>query len=157
VIRAFIEATMGELFRSLLSFYEANAVVLNLMVLTYGLVMYLSWLNLVRIYRYLVVAVAKAIHLDSRLSAKSSAEKVAELIAIPWDEAVAASRFPLIGSQVMLLPMPKSAAAVERAIDREELYGHALAVLNGTHPNKIQPSFRKMWNKKKVSRKNAKH
>jgi hypothetical protein len=162
VILAFIEATMGPLFRSLLHFYEAHAVLLNLIVLTYGLVMYVSWLNLVRIYRYLVVAMAKRIHLDSRLSAKSSVDKVAELIAVPWEEAVQASRFPLIGSQVMLLPMLKSAAAVEKALDRQELIGHALQVLNGTHPSKIQPTFRKMWSKqvdakrKKVATKNAK-
>ncbi len=153
---------MGELFRSLLYFYEAHAVPLNLIVLTYGLIMYLSWLNLVRIYRYLVVAMAKRIHLDPRLSAKSSVEKVAELIPVPWEEAVEASRFPLIGSQVMLIPMLKSVAALEKALDRQELIGHALEVLNGKHPNKIQPTFSKMWNKqvaakkKKVTTQNAK-
>ena len=155
MIRAFIEATMGGLFRSLLSFYEANALPLNLIVLVYGMVMLMSWLNLVRIYRYLVVAVAKQIHLHPNLSAKSSVEKVAELIPIPWEEAVKAAPFPLIGSQVMLLPLPKSAAAVKNIIDGEELISHALQVLNGTHPLKIQPTFKRMW-KKKVAKKDAK-
>ncbi len=162
VVLAIIEAMMGGLFRSLLDFYQAHAVLLNLIVLTYGLTMYLSWLNLVRIYRYLVVAMAKRIHLDPRLSTKSSVDKVAELIAVPWEEAVNASRFPLIGSQVMLLPALKSAAAIEKTLDRRELIGHALEVLNGKHPSKIQPTFTKMWNKtveakkKKVANQNAK-
>ena len=146
---------MGGLFRSLLSFYEANALPLNLIVLVYGMVMLMSWLNLVRIYRYLVVAVAKQIHLHPSLSAKSSVEKVAELIPIPWEEAVKAAPFPLIGSQVMLLPLPKSAGAVKTIIDPDELIGHALEVLNGTHPLKIQPTFKRMW-KKKVAKKDAK-
>jgi len=145
----------------LLAFYEAHSLVLNLIVLTYGLVMFMSWLNLIRIYRYLVVAVAKQIHLHPNLSAKSSVEKVAELVAIPWEEAVHAANFPLIGSQVMLLPRLKSAAAVENALDRHELIGHALEVLNGRHPSKIQPTFTKMWKKKvdakkKVATQNAK-
>jgi hypothetical protein len=146
---------MGGMFRSVLYFYEAHALPLNAIVLVYGLVMLMAWLNLVRIYRYLVVAVAKQIHLNPNLSAKSSVEKVAELIPIPWEEAVKASRFPLIGSQAMLWPMLNSAAAVEKVIDREELLGHALAVLNGTHPLKIQPSFSKMW-RKRTAKKNAK-
>jgi hypothetical protein len=151
-----IEATMGGLFRSLLHFYEANALPLNVIVLVYGLVMLMAWLNLVRIYRYLVVAVAKQIHLHPNLSAKSSVEKVAQLVAIPWEEAVDASRFPLVGSQVMLLPLPKSVAAVKSIVDRDELLGHALEVLNGTHPRKIQPTYNMMW-KKKRAKKDAKH
>jgi hypothetical protein len=161
MIRAVIEATMGGLFRSLLYFYEAHAIPLDLIVLVYGLVMLMSWLNLVRIYRYLVVAVAKQIHLHPNLSAKSSVQKVGELIAIPWEEAVKASNFPLIGSQVGLLPLPKSAAAVEKIVDRTELLGHALDVLNGTSPFKIMPTYNMMWQKKvdqkKAAHKNAKH
>jgi hypothetical protein len=155
VIRAIIEATMGGIFRSVLYFYEAHALPLNVIVLVYGLVMLMSWLNLVRIYRYMVVAVAKQIHLHPKLGAKSSVEKVAELVAIPWEEAVNAANFPLIGSQVMLLPLPKSVAAVKNIIDRDELLGHALDVLNGTHPSKIQPTYNMMW-KKKRAKKDAK-
>jgi len=155
MIRAIIESMMGGIFRSLLTFYEAHAVPLNVIVLVYGLVMFASWLNLVRIYRYLVVAMAKRIHLHPNLSAKSSVKKVAETIPIPWEEAVRAARFPLIGSQVMLVPLPKSVQGVQRILDRDELIAHALEVLNGANPRKIQPTYNMMW-KKKVAKKNAK-
>jgi hypothetical protein len=150
MIREMIEVVMGGMFRSLLAFYEAHALPLNLLVLVYGLIMLMSWLNLVRIYRYLVVAVAKQIHLNPDLSADSSVRKVDELVAIPWDEAVRLAPFPFVGSQVMPWPLPKSAAAVQRIVDRDELLVHALDVLNGTHPGSIMPTYNRLWRKKRA-------
>ena len=150
MIRVMIEMVMGGLFRSLLSFYEAHALPLDLLVLVYGCLMLMSWLNLVRIYRYLVVAVAKQIYLNPDLSARSSVRQVGESVAIPWEEAVRLAPFPFVGSQVTPWPLPKSAAAVQRIVDRDELLGHALAVLNGTHPLKIMPTYKRMWSKRRA-------
>jgi hypothetical protein len=151
MIREVIEALMGGLFRSLLAFYEAYALPLNLVVLAYGVTMLLAWQNLVRIYRYLVVAVAKQIHLNPALSAQSSVRQVGEVVAIPWTEAVKLATFPLIGSQVMPWPLPKSVGAVQRIVDQDELLRHALDVLNGTHPLRIMPTYKRMWNRRRAS------
>jgi hypothetical protein len=150
MIREVIEAMMGGLFRSLLAFYEAYALPLNLLVSAYGVTMLLAWQNLVRIYRYLVVAVAKQIHLDPGLSAQSSVRQVGERVAIPWAEAVKRANFPLIGSQVMPWPLLKSVEAVQRSVDRDELLKHALAVLNGSHPLRIMPTYNRMWRRRRA-------
>jgi len=156
MIRAIIESVMGGIFRAILQFYETHALPLNVIVLVYGLIMLMSWLNLVRMYRYLVVAMAKRIHQHPNLSPKSSVKKVAETIPIPWDEAVKASNFPLIGSQVMLVPLLSSAAGLQRILNRDELIGHALDVLNGADPRKVMPTYNMMW-KNKQAKKHAKN
>lgn len=151
MIREVIEALMGGLFRSLLAFYEAYALPLNLVVLAYGVMMLLAWQNLVRIYRYLVVAVAKQIHLNPALNASSSVRQVGEVVAIPWAEAVKLATFPFIGSQVMPWPLLKSVDAVQRLLDRDELLKHALEVLNGAHPRRIMPSYNRLWRRRRAN------
>jgi hypothetical protein len=151
MIREVIEALMGGLFRALLAFYEAYALPLNLVVLAYGVTMLLAWQNLVRIYRYLVVSVAKQIHLNPALNAHSSVRQVGELVAIPWAEAIKLATFPFVGSQVMPWPLPKSVTAVQRIVDQDELLRHALDVLNGTHPHRIMPTYRRMWRRRQAN------
>jgi hypothetical protein len=68
MIRNFIEAILGEFGRQILYFYEANSCVISSVIVTYGLFMLLVWNNMVRAYRYLVIEVAKLVHLDENPS-----------------------------------------------------------------------------------------
>ncbi len=150
MIRAFIEAILGESGRQILYFYEAHALSLNLIVLTYGLVMLMSWINLIRIYRYMVVLVAKQIHMHPELNRKSTVKKISDTVETPWQETVDAARFPLIASQIALVPVLKSVEAVKKIVDERELLSHALDVLKGADPRKVRPSYKLMWKKEVI-------
>ena len=144
-----VEGMLGSVGRQILFFYEANALSLNLIVLTYGLLMLMAWLALTRIYRHLVVLVAKEIHLNSQINKESTLKQIRSTIKIPWKVAVNAARFPIISGQTGLYPVRKSIGAVQSMLDEDELITHALAVLNGENPRKIMPSYRSMLTKKR--------
>jgi hypothetical protein len=153
MVRVFIEALLGEFGRNILNYYEAHALPINLIVVTYGMIMLMSWLTLIRIYRHIVILTAKQIHLHSKLDKNSSVKAVRKLIDIPYKEAVDAAPFPLVASQIAIIPVPKSISAVQKIIDEPELVTHALAVLNGANPRRLQPSYKMMWKKELIKKK----
>lgn len=149
MVRVVVEGMLGAVGRQILFFYEAHALTINLIVLTYGLIMLMAWLALTRIYRHLVVLVAKEIHLNPQVNKDSSIKQIRSTIKIPWKVAVNAARFPLISGQTGLYPVRKSVEAVQSMLDEDELITHALAVLNGENPRKIMPSYKRMMAKKR--------
>lgn len=144
MIRPMIEALLGEFGRQLLYFYEANQLIMNLIVLSYGLIMYLSWSTLIRIYRHIVLLIVEQIKENPALGKKSKVAAIRKNIDIPWQEAVDAARFPLIANNGGVIPTRKSVATVQRLFDEDELIRHALEVLQGTEIRKIIPSYRLM-------------
>ena len=150
MVREVVEGLLGEVGRQILFFYEAHALTINLLVLTYGLIMLMAWLALTRIYRHLVVLVAKEIHLDTRVNKDSSIKQIRSTIKIPWKEVVNAARFPIISGQTGLFPVRKSIKNVQSMLDEDELITHAIAVLNGENPRKIMPSYKRMLAKKQA-------
>ena len=76
MVRSFVEVMLGEVGRQILYYYEANAFWLNWIVLIYGVIMFASWMNLVRIYRYLIIEVAKGAHTSDELNRKKSNKKI---------------------------------------------------------------------------------
>ena len=154
MIRPMIEALLGEFGRQLLYFYEANQLILNFVVLTYGLIMFLSWSTLIRIYRHMVLLISMQIEENPDLGKKSKVSKIRKQITVPWQEAVDAARFPLVANNGGLIPTRKSVAAVQRLFDEDELIKHALEVLNGENIRKIMPSYRLMV-KRELSKNNT--
>ena len=53
MVGPFLEAIMGDAGRAILYFYQANELIINSIILVYGLFMFLCWNNLLRIYRFL--------------------------------------------------------------------------------------------------------
>ena len=155
MVREIVELLLGGVGRQILYFYEAHALIINSIILTYGCVILMSWLTLNRIYRHLVVDMAKSIHLSTKVNKDSTPKKVLSSIKIHWDEPVNIAKFPLIASQTALLPVRKTVNNVKALLDDEELAKNALAVLNGQNPRKIMPSYRKMA-AKKAAQKNSK-
>ena len=144
MIRPMIEAMLGEFGRSLLYFYEAHQLLMNLIVLSYGLIMFLSWSTLIRIYRHMVLLIAKQIEEHPELGKKSSVGKISKSVEMPWQTAVDAAKFPLIANNGGIFPTRKSVKAVQRLFDEDELIKHALEVISGTEIKKIMPSYRLM-------------
>jgi hypothetical protein len=144
MIRSIVEGVLGPLGRQLLYYYEAHALPINLVVLSYGLFMLMSWTTLLRIYRHIIVLLAKQIHEHPNLNRKSTVKHIGDTLAIPWQEAVDAARFPLISRPTSVFPMRKTLTNVQNVIDEKDLILGALEVLKGTHPRRIRPSYIRM-------------
>lgn len=142
MIRSFVEGMLGPLGRQILYFYEANSLTINLIVVSYGLIMLMSWMTLVRIYRHLVVLTARRIHEHPDLSRKSKLRSIQETIAIPWEEVVDATPFPLIARMGALIPKRRSVKNLQALLDERELFRHALALLKGENIRRIMPRYR---------------
>ena len=147
MVRSIVDVLLGEVGRQILYFYEAHALVINIIVLVYGFFMFYSWSNLVKIYRVLVIEVAKQIHLDPKLDEKSKIKAVLKTIVIPWAEVANKSPYPFIARIGGVVPKWKTAASVQAMVIEEDVIKHALEVLNGTNIKKIIPSYRHMINR----------
>ena len=158
MVRAAVETLLGGVGRQILFFYEAHSFVINLIVLTYGIILFFSWSNIVKIHRYLVVEIAKQIHTRGDLDKDSSPKKVLKKVHIPWDEAVEKSRFPFVAKMSGLWPKRKSVAALQDILIEFDLAAHALALNNGANIRKISPNTKHIYEEdfKKLQKKNRK-
>jgi len=144
MVRAFIEMLLGEWGRQLLYFYEANSCIINSVVLTYGIFMFVSWTNLVRTYRYLIAEMAKQVHTSMDLNHKSTIKRVRDSVTIPWDTAIEISPFPFISGMSGLLPKRMNVENLQSMLDEKDLAEQAINALKGTHIKRMAPSTRKM-------------
>ncbi len=139
-----MENLLGEFGRQILYFYEANQLIISLVVITYGIILFLSWSNTVKIYRFLVIEVAKQIHTRKDLDKESSPKKVIKKVSIPWGKAIEKSRFPFVAKMSGLWPRRKSIAVLKELLVIEDIAEHALAVNNGRSIKKITPISKHM-------------
>lgn len=144
MVRAFIEMLLGEWGRQLLYFYEANACIINSIVFTYGVLMFISWNNLVRTYRFLIVEVAKQVHTSEDLNRKSTNKKVRDSVVVPWEEAVKLSPFPFISRMSGLLPKRMTVENLQGFFDEKDLAEQAINALKGVPIKSMAPNIRKM-------------
>ena len=144
MVRTFVEAILGEVGRQLLYSYEANAYWINWLVLAYGLIMFASWMNLVRIYRYLIVEMAKEAHTSDELNRKKSNKKIREIIGIPWEKAVEQSPLPFIARIGDLIPKRKTVENLQKFLDEKDLADKTLKALQGAKIQRMSPSTRRM-------------
>ena len=149
MIRSFVEMLLGDFGRQLLYFYEANSCVINSVVFTYGLFMLLSWNNLVRVYRFLVIEVAKNVHLDEELNRKSTAKKVRESVEIPWEKAIQVSPFPFIARIGAIFPKRMSVESLQNYFEEKELVESAIKLLKGENIRRITPSSQRIMRRER--------
>ena len=155
MLRPLIEALLGEFGRLILYTYEANAYWINWLVLFYGLIMFASWQNLVRIYRFLIVEMAKAAHTSEDLNRKKSNKKIRKVIGVPWEEAVEQSPLPLIARIGDLVPKRKTVENLKKFLDEKDLADKTLKALQGEKIQRMMPSYRKMMLREMEERKKA--
>jgi hypothetical protein len=144
MVGPFLEALMGDVGRAILYFYRDNALVINAVILIYGVFMFASWQNLVRIYRFLVVEIAKDAHLSDELNRKKSNKKIRKIIGIPWERAIEQSPFPYIARMGALIPKRKSVENLQSLFDEKDLADQALKALQGAKIQRMMPSSRKI-------------
>lgn len=144
MVRSFVEAMLGEWGTQLLYFYEANSCIINSFVLTYGVLMFISWMNLVRTYRYLIVEMAKQVHTSEDLNRKSTLKRVRDSVTIPWEEAIEISPFPFIGRMSGVLPKRMTVENLQAMLDEKDLSEQAINALKGEPIKRMAPNVRKM-------------
>ena len=152
MIRSFIEAVLGDFGRQVLFFYEANAVLINSVVLLYGLFMFLTWNNLVRVYRFLIIEVAKNVHLDEELNRKSTNKRIRDTIVIPWEKAVEAAPFPFVARLGALWPRRMSVETLQIYFEDKELVNQAVKLLKGEHIKTMTPISRHLSERERAKK-----
>ncbi|MGB2955311.1 MAG: hypothetical protein WBB64_04985 [Anaerolineales bacterium] len=153
MVRSFIEAMLGEVGRQILYYYEANAYWINAIVLIYGVFMFAAWMNMVRIYRFLIVEMAKEAHTSEELNRKKSNKKIREIIGIPWEKAVEQSPFPFLARIGDLVPKRNTVENLKAYFDEKDLADKTLKALQGEKIQKMTPSSRRMLQKELEERK----
>lgn len=153
MVRSFIEAMLGEVGRQILYYYEANAYWINVIVLIYGVFMFAAWMNMVRIYRFLIVEMAKEAHTSEELNRKKSNKKIRKIIGIPWEKAVEQAPFPFLARIGDLAPKWNTVENLKGYFDEKDLADKTLKALQGEKIQKMMPSSRRMLQKELEARK----
>jgi hypothetical protein len=144
MVGPFIEAILGDVGRTILYFYQDNSLVINVIILMYGGFMFYSWNNLLRIYRFLIVEMAKGAHTSDELNRKKSNKKIRKIIGIPWEKAIETSPFPYIARMGALIPRKKTVENLQLLFDEKDLADKALKALQGAKIQRMAPSNRLM-------------
>ena len=121
-------------------------------IVTYGLFMLLTWNNMVRVYRYLIIEVAKSIHLNKDLSRKSTNKRVRDTIDIPWGQAVEKAPFPLIARLGALYPRRMTAETLQMYFDEKEIVDRALKLLKGENIRRMTPTTRQLMERERATK-----
>lgn len=129
MIYALIETYLGPIGAAALHFYQEYALPINSLVVLYGLVIVLSWTNLVSIRKRIVGSIAAQILQSPDLHAGSKVKRVVKEVDIPWQAAVDDVRFPLVARQAAFWPKRKSVEAVQALLPAEDLAKLALELL----------------------------
>ena len=116
-MRDFFVSVLGPWFGWLYDLYDAHALWINIVVIIYGFVIVLSWNNLLGIRRRLVQDLIDQV----RRAPAGTADLSLIAATLMWDEAVAASRFPLVARQNALWPRRTSVEAVRALLPVEAL------------------------------------
>ncbi len=153
MVGPFLEALMGDAGRAILYFYQANELIINSTILVYGVFMFLCWNNLLRIYRFLIVEMAKSAHLSDDLNRKKSNKKIRKIIGIPWDKAIEVSPFPYIARIGALSPKRKTIENLQLLFNEKDLADKALKALQGAKIQRMMPSNREMLQREMDQRK----
>ncbi len=155
MVRSFVEAILGDVGRQILYFYEANSCLINSIVLTYGVFMFAAWNNLVRIYRFLIIEVAKKVHEAEDLNLKTTNKQIRESVEIPWESAIELSTFPLVARLGAVIPKRNTVENLKIYFDEKDLVEKAIRVLKGENVRKMAPMSRKLLQRELAIREEA--
>lgn len=129
MVRAIIESFMGPTFVRVLQFYEANSLIINSVVLLYGVVIFLSWASLLNIRKRLIAAMVHDMQQRPDIHPQTKTKRVLREIEIPWEAVVSQMKYPFVARQAALWPRRRTVEAVQELLPAEDLAAAALAVL----------------------------
>jgi hypothetical protein len=126
MVRAIVEQMLGAWGTALLDFYDTNSLYINLVVVLYGGLVVLSWMNLKGIRRRLVDDIAAQLERLPELKVGAQPKSLLRKVVIPWEAAIEGRRFPLVAQQTSFLPRRTTLENVQRLLPAEELAADAL-------------------------------
>ncbi len=129
MVRALIEGMLGPLGTQVLLFYEANSLPINLIVVSYGLVMVLAWSNLVNIRKRLLKSMLAQMLDQPGIDASAKLKRILREIDIPWESAIGQSWYPFVARQMAFWPRRASVETIQALLPAEELATQALELL----------------------------
>lgn len=133
MVRGFVEGVLGPLGTQVLDFYIENSLLINTVVLAYGLIMLMSWTTTLNIRKRLLYAMLVQMTQRDDIRPDAKVKRILKEIQIPWEEAIGQSRFPLVAHRTGLRPYQKSLQNVQRIITPEELAKDALMMIGGSN------------------------
>lgn len=129
MIYAIIESYLGPIGRAMLHFYQTNSLAINSVVVLYGLLIVLSWTNLVSIRKRLIGSIVAQMVQSGTLHSRSKVKCVLSEVDIPWQAAIDDVRFPFVARQTAFWPKRKTVEAVQELLPAEDLAQQALEAL----------------------------
>jgi hypothetical protein len=129
MVRALVEQMLGVWGTALFDFYEANSLYINLVVVLYGGLVVLSWMNLKGIRRHLVEEIAAQLDRLPETEAATTPKNTLGRVVIPWAAIIENKRFPFVALQTSFLPRRATLDTVQELLPAEELAGEALRML----------------------------
>lgn len=124
MVRGFVQMALGQWGTALLDAYYAYSLPINTLILAYGLIVLVSWTNLLRIKTWLIHSIAAQIADREDLDANAGIPKLMKKIDIPWQKALE-RRFPMVARQASFLPRKATPEALRALLDAEELVREA--------------------------------
>lgn len=150
MVRALVYMILGPLGIRVLEYYQANSLVINSVVLAYGVLIFISWRNLAGIRKRLVADMVRQLRQAGHTEAGMRASQVIKWTEIAWEESLRGVRFPLVARQTELWPKRVSLAAVQQMLDPKVLAADAIETLTGKRPKREdKPASRRAKSKAK--------
>ena len=133
-LRELAEKLLGPWSVPVLDFYSDNSLVINLIVLAYGLVLVSSWFNLKGIRRRLVGEMVAQVRDRPDVDTETKRRQALRGADIPWESAVSQARLPFVTGQLSFGVWRTSVEAVQRLLPLDELVSDALGALAAEKP-----------------------
>ena len=142
---------MGDVGRAILYFYQANELIINSIILIYGVFMFYA-------------GITSFAFIDSSLwkwpnqliypmsCGKKSNKKIRNIIGIPWEKAIEVSPFPYIASIGALIPKRKTIENLQLPL-MKKIWRIKPKALQGAKIQRMMPSNRKMLQREMDQRK----
>jgi hypothetical protein len=137
MIRAIIESMMGQWGRSLMYFYDEYSLWINLVVVLYGIWVVMSWANLKKIRKFILVAIAAQLRNRHENSTGPLSKKELASLVIPWESSMQQARFPFIARQSAFLPRRLSMEQVKEMLPVDDMAAEALKILQGKSKQRV--------------------
>lgn len=122
MILSWIHTFLGAWGTTILDFYNANSLWINLIILAYGAWIVFSWSNLKRIRSILVWSLVQQMNsLQTKAATELTKKMIKQDTVIPWKDAVEQVRFPFVAHQLAFWPRRLSVEAVQTMLPSDDL------------------------------------
>lgn len=125
MVRTLIKMALGPYGRAVLAFYEAHSLVINLLVVAYGLLVFACWRNLMSIRDGLVVSMVEGLEAANFEIRDLAPGDILAKLPVDWEGAAKDARLPWVAGRLALWPRRVAPDTLKALIDEEDLVEEA--------------------------------